>query len=202
MSLAAPPESRPEDGASSGGPESSREGGAGPFGFLLAALVALFLVFGVVRPFVAEPFAITTGSMDPTLRAGDSALATKFAYRLAGPERGDVVLFEAPGGAPTIKRVVGLPGDTVAVRDGVLFVNGEKTVEGYVDYALTDATFFGPTDVPEGHVYVMGDNRTQYGSEDSRMFGVVATDEIVGEAFFVNWPLDEIGPIGHGDYGE
>lgn len=194
MSLAAPTESRPEDGAPSGGPESSREGGAGPFGFLLAVLVALVLIFGVVRPFVAEPFAITTGSMGPTLRAGDSALAAKFAYRLTGPERGDVVLFEAPGdGVPTIKRVVGLPGDTVAVRDGVLFVNGEKTVEGYVDYALTDATFFGPTDVPEGHVYVMGDNRIN--SLDSRSYGPVPEADLLGEVSLRVWPLGRAGAI-------
>ena len=194
MSLVAPPESRPEDGAASRGPQPSPEGGTSPFGFLLFFLVALFLVFGVARPFVAEPFAITTGSMDPTLRVGDSALATKFAYRLTEPERGDVVLFEAPeDGAPTIKRVVGISGDTVAVRDGVLFVNGEKTREDYVDYGLTDATFFGPTDVPKGHVYVMGDNRSN--SLDSRSYGPVPETDLLGEVSLRIWPLGRAGDL-------
>ncbi|WP_166172684.1 signal peptidase I [Rubrobacter tropicus] len=192
MSLAAPPESRPEE--SGKGREPTTEGGTGPFGFLFFVVVALLLVFGVVRPFVAEPFSITTASMDPTLRAGDSVLATKFAYRFADPERGDVILFEAPAdGAPTIKRVVGVAGDTVAVRDGVLFVNGEKTREGYVDYNLTDATFFGPTDVPEGSVYVMGDNRSN--SLDSRSYGPVPREDVLGGIDLRIWPLERVGTV-------
>lgn len=192
MSLALPPGRNLEAEQQ---PETSppEEQGAGPFGFLLMALVAVFLVFGVVRPFVAEPFAITTASMDPTLKVGDSALATKFAYRFAEPERGDVVLFEGPDGAPTIKRVVGVAGDKIAVRDGVLFVNGEKTREGYVDYNLTDSTFFGPTDVPEGHVYVMGDNRSN--SLDSRSYGPVPEADLLGEVSLRAWPLDRIGAV-------
>lgn len=170
------------------------ERGAGPFGFLLVALLAVFLIFGFVRPFVVEPFGITTDSMDPTLRAGDSVLAAKFAYRLTEPRRGDVVLFEAPGdGAPTIKRVVGIPGDTVAVRDGVLLVNGEKKWEGYVDYGLTDSTFLGPTDVPDGHVYLMGDNRVN--SMDSRSYGPVPEADLLGEVPLRVWPLDRAGSI-------
>ena len=192
MSLVAPPESRPEEAGRGGKPTT--EGGTGPFGFLFFVIVALVLVFGVLRPFVAEPFSITTASMDPTLRAGDSVLATKFAYRLAGPERGDVILFEAPtDGAPTIKRVVGVAGDTVAVRDGVLFVNGEKTREGYVDYNLTDATFFGPTDVPDDSVYVMGDNRAN--SLDSRSYGPVPEEDILGGIDLRIWPLGRAGTV-------
>lgn len=182
MSLVAPPESRPGEGR-----KPTAEGGTGPFGFLVFAIVAILLVFGFVRPFVAEPFAITTASMDPTLRAGDSVLATKFAYRFAEPGRGDVVLFEAPAdGAPTIKRVVGVAGDMVAVRDGVLFVNGEKTREDYVDYNLTDSTFFEPTDVPDGSVYVMGDNRSN--SLDSRSYGPVPEEDIRGRIDLRIWP--------------
>jgi signal peptidase I len=171
---------------------SLEERGAGPLGFLLVAVLAVSLIFGFVRPFVVEPFGITTDSMDPTLRAGDSVLAAKFAYRLGDPRRGDVVLFEAPrDGAPTIKRVVGLPGDTVAVRDGVLFVNGEKKREGYVDYGLTDSTFLGPTGVPEGHVYLMGDNRAN--SLDSRSYGPVPEADLLGRVPLRVWPLDRAG---------
>ena len=191
MSLASTPE-RDQRAGTDPEPPPPEERGAGPFGFLLVALVAVFLVFGFVRPFVAEPFGITTDSMDPTLRAGDSVLAAKFAYRLGEPRRGDVVLFEAPGdGAPTIKRVVGIPGDTVAVRDGVLFVNGEKKWEGYVDYGLTDSTFLAPTDVPEGHVYLMGDNRVN--SLDSRSYGPVPEADLLGKVPLRVWPLDRAG---------
>lgn len=187
MSLVLPPE-KDLEGKTEPGAHPPEERGTGPFGFLLVALVALVLVFGVLRPFVAEPLGITTGSMEPTLRAGDSVLVTKFAYRFADPRRGDVVLFAAPGdGAPTIKRVVGLSGDTVAVRDGVLFVNGEKTTEDYVDYGLTDSTFFGPTEVPENRVFVMGDNRAN--SLDSRSYGPVPQGELLGEVPLRIWPL-------------
>jgi signal peptidase I len=169
------------------------EQGTGPFGFLLVALLAVFLIFGVVRPFVAEPFGITADSMDPTLRAGDSVLATKFAYRVSEPERGDVVLFEGPDGAPTIKRIVGVGGDKIAVRDGVLFVNGEKIRESYVDYNLTDSTFLGPTDVPEGYVYLMGDNRVN--SLDSRSYGPVPEADLRGEVSLRIWPLGRAGVV-------
>jgi len=163
-------------------------------GFLLVALLAVFLVLGVVRPLVVEPFGITTNSIDPTLRAGDSVLATKFAYRFAEPRRGDAVLFEAPNdGAPTIKRVVGLPGDRVAVKDGVLFVNGERQREGYVDYNLTDSTFLGPMHVPEGHVYLMGDNRMN--SLDSRSYGPVPEGDLLGKVPLRVWPLERAGLV-------
>ena len=185
---------RPEEGTDGEEGRQTAEDGVGPFGFLLFVVLALLLVFGVVRPFVAEPLAITTASMDPTLQAGDSVLATKFAYRFAEPERGDIILFEAPAdGAPTIKRVVGVAGDTVAVRDGVLFVNGEKTREGYVDYNLTDSTFFGPTDVPEGSVYVMGDNRSN--SLDSRSYGPVPEEDVIGAIDLRIWPPGRVGTV-------
>jgi signal peptidase I len=193
LSLTAPPESRPEEREARKGTPTA-EGGVGPFGFLFFFVLAVLIVFGFVRPFVAEPLSITSASMDPTLQAGDSVLATKFAYRFADPERGDVVLFEAPfDGAPTIKRVVGVAGDTVAVRDGVLFVNGEKTREDYVDYNLTDATFFGPTDVPEGGVYVMGDNRAN--SLDSRSYGPVPEEDVLGGIGLRIWPLGRMGTV-------
>lgn len=192
MSLTLPPG---RDLEAKKGPEArpSEDRGAGPFGFLLVALVGVFLIFGVIRPFVAEPFGITTDSMDPTLRSGDSVLATKFAYRVWEPERGDVVLFEGPDGAPTIKRVVGLGGDEIAVRDGVLFVNGEKTREAYVDYNLTDSTFLGPTRVPEGRFYLMGDNRVN--SLDSRSYGPVSEGDVLGEVSLRIWPLSRAGTI-------
>lgn len=150
-------------------------------------------MFGFVRPFVAEAFRIPSESMAPTLQAGDSVLVNKFVYRFTAPERGDVVLFQDAEDRATIKRVVGLPGDRVAVWDGVLRVNTEPRREPYVDYALADSTFFGPEEVPEGHVFVMGDNRTN--SEDSRTFGPVPEEDLRGKVVFRLWPPGRAGVL-------
>lgn len=127
-------------------------------------------------------------------------------------ERGDVVVLEPPvtHDQPFIKRVIGLPGDRISFADGYVLVNGERLDEQYIPDKITEcdrrnAIVDGPTcdvTVPDGSVYVMGDNRTRGGSEDSRYFGVVSIDDLVGEAFFSNWPWDRIGPIRHGDYGD
>ena len=106
-----------------------------------------------------------------------------------------MVLFQAPeeAGAPTIKRIVGLEGDRVAVLDGVLFVNGEKVREGYVDYEHTDSTFYGPTEVPEGYVFVMGDNRSN--SLDSRTYGPIPEEDLLGEVTLRLLPLSRAGAL-------
>lgn len=149
-------------------------------------------MFGVVRPFVAEVFRIPSESMSPTLETGDSVLAAKFAYRFSDPERGDLAVFDGPDGT-TIKRVVGLAGDVVAVRDGVLVVNGEPKREPYVDYGLTDSSFFGPERVPKDHVFVMGDNRSN--SLDSRAFGPVPREDLTGRVLMRISPLDRAGAV-------
>lgn len=158
----------------------------------LVLVLCLVFVFGVLRPFVAEPFYVPSRSMAPTLETGDRILADKLVYRLAGPDRGDLVIFQDPrGGEEMAKRLVGLPGDSVEVNDGVLRVNGERVEEPYVDYNLADSTFFGPVTVPEGHVFVMGDNRTN--SEDSRGFGPVPESALIGAVPLRFWPLDRAG---------
>lgn len=171
----------------------ARTGGRRMLDLLFVLFLSLILMFGVVRPFVVEPFHIPSGSMTPTLQPGDRVMVAKFVYRFADPNRGDLVAFESieAGGEVNIKRVVGLPGDTVAVWDGVLVVNGEAQEEPYVDYRLTDSTFFGPESVPDGHVFVMGDNRTN--SQDSRSSGPVSKQDLLGETFLRFWPLNRIG---------
>ena len=155
-------------------------------------LVCLGLVFGVVRPFVAEVLFIPSGSMAPTLEAGDRVLADKIAYRLADPRRGDLTVFEAPGegGGLSIKRVAGLAGDTVEIRDGVLHVNGEPWREPYVDRRLNDGNFFGPVEVPEGYVFVLGDNRSN--SLDSRSLGPIPEESLTGKVSLRLWPPGRI----------
>lgn len=156
-------------------------------------VLSLVLMFGVVRPFVAEMFLIPSESMNPTLEVGDRVVVNKFIYRFVEPEKGDLVLFEEPAGEGpiAIKRVVGTPGDKIAVWDGVLFVNGERQKEPYVDHQRADSTFFGPEIVPEGGVFVMGDNRTN--SLDSRSYGTVPAEDVLGRVFLRLWPPDRVG---------
>ncbi|CAN5648108.1 signal peptidase I [soil metagenome] len=173
-------------------PTEGKRRGASPLEFALIALVCLGLVFGVVRPFVAEVLFIPSGSMAPTLEAGDRVLAEKLAYRISEPRRGDLAVFEADG-ALNVKRVAGLAGDRVEIRDGVLHVNGEPRREPYVDRRLNDGNFFGPEKVPEGHVFVLGDNRQN--SLDSRSLGSIPEERLVGEVRLRLWPPGVI-PMG------
>ena len=174
-----------------------KKSGGGLLEFLLILVVAFALVFGFVRPFVVEAFYIPSGSMIPTLEIGDRVLVNKFIYRFEEPERGDVIVFESvepnPDGSrdDLIKRVVAVGGDEVAVRDGELSINGEPQNEPYVNGEFPDASFFGPTVIPEGRIFAMGDNRSN--SRDSRFFGPVPVENIEGEAFIVFWPLSRIG---------
>jgi signal peptidase I len=172
-------------------PPSKRGGGV--LEFLVILLVSFALVFGFVRPFVVEAFYIPSESMIPTLQIGDRVLVNKFIYRFTEPKRGDVVVFESVegGNEDLIKRVVGVPGDEISVRRGKLFVNGEPRRQPYVNKKFPDKSFFAPTTVPKGHVFVMGDNRAN--SRDSRFFGSVPKGKIEGEAFLRFWPLGRIG---------
>jgi signal peptidase I len=151
-------------------------------------LLCIAFVFGFVRPFVAEVLFIPSGSMSPTLEAGDRVLADKLAYRFGEPRRGELALFDSPEeeGGLNVKRIVGIAGDEVEIQDGVLHVNGDRRREAYVDYRLNDGDFFGPLNVPEGHVFVMGDNRQN--SLDSRSFGPISEERLVGEVRLRLWP--------------
>jgi signal peptidase I len=158
----------------------------------MLAGVAL-LIIGA-RVFIAETFRVETGSMGPTLRAGDRVLVNKLAYDLGEPHRGDVVVFHAPGtGAVMLKRIVAVGGDRVGVEDGVLHVNDRPIQEPYIDQRLVDSAYFGPVAVPSGTVFVMGDSRSD--SLDSRSFGSIRRQQIIGRAEFRIWPLARIGDI-------
>ena len=163
---------------------------------LVIAVVAFALVFGVVRPFIVEAFVIPSESMVPTLMIGDRVLANKFIYDFTDPDRGDVVVFESVEveGQDLIKRVVGTPGDTVEVRDGTLYVNGEPQDEPYTNQ---ESVGISPPqeefEVPEDTIFVMGDNRTN--SRDSRFFGPVPEENLEGEAFMIFWPPTRLSAL-------
>jgi signal peptidase I len=179
-------------GGHRGGGPAKRGGGF--VEFLVILLIAFALVFGVVRPFVLEAFYIPSESMVPTLEVGDRVFVNKFIYHFREPERGDIVVFRSVEGdeEDLIKRVVAVSGDEVAVEDGRLLVNGEPQSEPYLNRAFPpDESSYGPAKVPEGEVFVMGDNRAN--SRDSRFFGPVPLENIEGEAFASFWPPSRIG---------
>jgi signal peptidase I len=174
---------------------ASKKSGGGVLEFLVILLVSFVLVFGFVRPFVVEAFWIPSASMVPTLKYGDRVLVNKFIYRFTEPQRGDIIVFKSVegDGQDLIKRVVGVPGDEIAVRGGKLFVNGVPQKEPYVNKKYPDRSFYAPTTVPKDHVFAMGDNRAN--SQDSRVFGPVPEKNIEGEAFLRFWPPDRIGGL-------
>ena len=182
-----------------------REGAYGrewnPWALFMMVVVAVDLVFGLVRPFVVEPMSVPSASMAPTLEPGDRVLTNKLIYDFADPDRGDLVVFESVDerkDEEIVKRVVGLPGEEISVQEGVLLVNGEPRHEPYLLAAQERPTnetpgidSFGPMVVPQNHVFVMGDNRTN--SYDSRFFGPVPEENLVGEVSMRFWPLGQLG---------
>jgi signal peptidase I len=177
------------------GHRSPRKGG-GFLEFLIILLVAFALVFGLVKPFVLEAFRVPSESMVPTLEVGDRFLANKFIYRIREPERGDIIVFRSVEGGDEdlVKRVVAVAGDEVAVENGVLRVNDVTQNEPFTNKGFPDdGSFFGPMRVPEGEVFVMGDNRAN--SRDSRFFGPVPLENIEGEAVASFWPPSRIGVL-------
>ena len=149
------------------------------------AVLAVAVVGAVLalRAFVVEPFAIPSESMAPTLRPGDRVLVDK----LASVHRGDLVVFHAPRSRTIeLKRVVAVGGDTVAIEDGVLLVDGRRRAEPYADARAIDSVYFGPVRVPRGSLFVLGDNRAN--SADSRAFGALPARDVIGRARARVWP--------------
>ncbi|HKM42576.1 MAG TPA: signal peptidase I [Limnochordia bacterium] len=152
-----------------------------PFGG--AVILALVIIV-----FVGQSFKVDGASMENTLFHGERLMVDKLTYRFRDPRRGEIIVLNMPG-TRFIKRVIAVGGDTIEERLGVVYVNGLPTDEPYVDNRTTMT--WGPFTVPEGHVWVMGDNRPR--SDDSRgTVGFLALRDIVGRAIFRYWPLNRI----------
>ncbi len=177
--------------------------------WLVTIVVAVAAVLAI-KAWVVNPYRIPSSSMEPTLhcaqpeegcaaRFSDRVLANRFIYHFQEPERGDIIVFDTPpeaevrcgAGGTFVKRLVGLPGERISARNGVISVDGEALDEPYLDGGQRDDATFRERAVPEGHYFMMGDNRGQ--SCDSRMWGAVPEKNIIGEVFAVYWPPQRIG---------
>ena len=181
----------------------------------ILAVIALTVAF-VLKTFVAQAFYIPSRSMEPQLHVGDRVIVSKLAYQFHDPNRGDIVVFPSPNqrgggddgtlpgrvfrgilegvglGKPDetilIKRVIALPGETVEGREGRVYINGRLLVEPYLP-AEVRTEDFGPATIPEGQLWVMGDNRLD--SSDSHVFGPITQESVIGRAIAKVWPVGE-----------
>jgi signal peptidase I len=156
--------------------------------------VAILFCFFLIT-FVAQAFRVQGTSMLPLLEDGERIIVNKFIYRFHPIERGDVVVFWYPRDPAVsfIKRVVGLPGDTVEIRTGQLYVNGQMVREDYLAPRFRDDDSMSATKVEKGYYFVLGDHRNS--SNDSRSWGEVPEKYIYGRAVYRFWPLSKVGPI-------
>ena len=163
------------------------------------SFIVAFIIVGAVYIFLGRPFTVSGASMYPTLHNGDRMILSK----IGDINRFDVVVLKAPDeNVEYIKRVIGMPGDTLEMKQGVLYINGKKIEQPFINTeALQKQTVFiddftlqsliGETKIPEGKYFVMGDNRGV--SRDSRMIGLIDRKAIEGKAIFTIWPMNQFG---------
>ena len=167
---------------------------------ILQTIVLALAIFMVVYFFLMQPHQVRGSSMFPNFKDGEYLLTDKISYRLSNPKRGDVIVFEAPPNRREdfIKRIIGLPGEEVTLKEGKIFVNNSQLNETYLP--LSSSTQAGTyleeektTRLKDNEYFVFGDNRNF--SSDSRMWGPIKREDITGRAFFVYWPPGEVGII-------
>jgi signal peptidase I len=171
---------------------------------VIAGAVAVALI---IQATSFQAFFIPSSSMESTLNPGDRVLVNKWSYRLHPIHRGDIVVFHKPKGelannvTDLIKRVIGLPGESITIANNHVYVNGHQLIEPYLDADAVTQPHPGPyictpkqpCTVPKGDIWVMGDNRVF--SEDSRYFGPIPESSVIGRAFFRIWPINKIGTL-------
>ena len=197
--------------------ETSSRRGLGCLLEIVETLVLTLVIYLLIHNFIAQPFEVEQRSMVPTIQSGEYVLIDKITPRFGEYHRGDIIVFQPPagyeqGGVPFIKRVIGLPGETVTLENGSVFVtpvggSPVKLAEPYVVPGIDgspapsqprDAEGTAEWTIPDGEYFVMGDNRPD--SQDSRFFGPIERDLIVGRAWLRYFPLDRVGFMNRPEY--
>jgi signal peptidase I len=175
----------------------------------LVTIVGAVAIVLAIKAWVINPYRIPTSSMEPRLhcarpgpgclaRYSDRVLANRFIYHFRDPARGDIVVFDTPPNAEQqcppagtfVKRIVGLPGETIAIREGEVRINGRRLIEPYIPRGRRDFNSYDPQTIALGEYFVMGDNRSQ--SCDSRIWGTVPRANLIGKVFATYWPPNRI----------
>jgi len=167
---------------------------------LVETLILTLVTYFLIRTFVFETYRVVGQSMMPTLEEDQRLIVSKLSYRLHEPQRGDIIVFYDPfdGDRNLIKRIIGLPGELLEIKQGQVYIDGQPLAEPYIPHA---GSYSHPsTIIPEGQYFVMGDNRTN--SSDSRSWGTLDSAEVVGKAAFTYWPLKLWGPAPHQVYSD
>ncbi|UWG99095.1 signal peptidase I [Dehalobacter sp. DCM] len=159
---------------------------------IIAVAFALSLV---IRNFLIDTRIVPTGSMLPTIQLEDRLIVDRFFYKYGDIQRGDIIVFEAPDeimkDEDLVKRVIGLPGETIQVTNSKVYINGQVLDEPYVESSANYE--FGPYTIPEGTFFMMGDNRPI--SYDSHRWGALDGEKIIGKVWVRYWPFDRLGPL-------
>jgi signal peptidase I len=176
--------------------------------WVITIAIAVLVVF-LIKAFVINPYKIPSASMEPTFHcaqpgpfceagSNDRIIANRLIYHFRSPKRGDIVVFDPPPKAIAcgpfatyVKRLIGEPGETIEERKGFVYINGKKLDEPYVDSSRRDSGDYGPLKLGPDEYFMMGDNRAH--SCDSRVWGPIGRDAMVGTVFMVYWPLSRIG---------
>jgi signal peptidase I len=195
------------DTADASGRQEPKKAGTGRtiLEYVILAVVAIAVAL-LIQAFLVKPYRIPSESMENTLMIGDRVLVDRISWRFSDPERQQIVVFHPPFAGPVlIKRIIGMPGDIISLKDGAVYVNGDKLNEPYVRKIGGKSVPSEPFDnglpwslqtpykVPAGSYFMMGDNRIDSG--DSREFGPVSRSQLVGKAFARYWPPSRIGGV-------
>jgi signal peptidase I len=178
-----------------GEPQPAQAGGKSGLAAWCDELARTFLpaiaIVLTINLFLAQPRTVHGDSMEPNLHEKQRVIVDLVSYRFRDPQRGEIIVLKLPNSHsdPLIKRVVGLPGDTIEITNGQVYINDELLTEPYVTQDTPG--YVQRQIVPEEHLFVLGDNRGA--SNDSRYFGMVAYEDVLGRAWVRYWPLDEIG---------
>lgn len=177
------------------GEQAGKRGWLSEFWDWAKTLVIAFVIMMLLNLFVFNLSMVRGQSMQPTLVEQERLFVDKIVYDFTAPKHGEVVVLRDPSNGPEkkeflVKRIIGVPGDTVEVKNHKLYVNGREQSEPYTEVEIQDADF-GPVKLDKDHYFVMGDNRHAGASRDSRSFGSVEASAIVGRAEFIFWPLSK-----------